>query len=436
MLRAVVVIGLGFGDEGKGVVTQSIGRRIGADLVVRFSGGPQAGHRVQLSDGSSHVFSQFGSCTLDGIHTHLASGMWLDLGAMQEEARHLESLKIADPFSMLSVDPNCGIILPYHRSLNRIIESRRAVRHGSCGMGVGEARRLELDGLKLCLTQFDRPKNRDWLLTSIEGIRLRCLELARQVLPATGSLPTPVREWREQLDEPADAVLHRLWPIACKLRQQPGLPNCSTVIFEGSQGLLLDERYGFHPHTTWSDVTPARALSMIAMKPGTLYSVIGVTRCYTTRHGDGPLPSYSAELSDSMSDPCNVENPWQGKLRCGWLDLPLLRYSKWILDGQLHGVAVNCLDQFRTDTTSVCYQYRQPGKVHLHRDGNLVRLSALCEEVAMQEPHLAVVHVSDLPKLIADRLGVPCVVFGRGPTAEEHEVNDLRWTGDKIQTLD
>ena len=106
-MKAIVTVGLGFGDEGKGATVDFLSRALNADLVVRYSGGAQAGHNVQLPDGRRHTFSQFGSGTLAGVPTYLGPRMIISPAVMLPEADHLRTLGIADPFAMLAVNPNC-----------------------------------------------------------------------------------------------------------------------------------------------------------------------------------------------------------------------------------------------------------------------------------------------------------------------------------------
>src|SRR5438270_7191250 len=107
MKRAVITVGLGFGDEGKGATVDFLTRQLGADLVIRYSGGSQAGHNVQLPDGRRHTFSQFGAGTLAGVATYLGRAVILHPTALVREAAHLQELDIADPFQTLTVHPGC-----------------------------------------------------------------------------------------------------------------------------------------------------------------------------------------------------------------------------------------------------------------------------------------------------------------------------------------
>ena len=145
MKRAIITVGLGFGDEGKGATVDFLARRLEADLVVRYCGGSQAGHNVQLPDGRRHTFSQFGAGTLadasDHPRTYLGPNVIIDPPALAREAGHLLHLGVPDPLRLLTIHPRCLVATPWHQAANRLRELARGdARHGSCGQGIGEAR--------------------------------------------------------------------------------------------------------------------------------------------------------------------------------------------------------------------------------------------------------------------------------------------------------
>jgi adenylosuccinate synthase len=120
------------------------------------------------------------------------------------------------------------------------------------------------------------------------------------------------------------------------------LATAPAVVFEGAQGVLLDERHGFHPHTTWGDCTPAGALEILAAVPGAEVETLGVLRSHAVRHGAGPLPTEDAALSP-LIDEHNGTGPWQGPVRHGWFDAVLCRYALAALGG-VDRLAVTHLD--------------------------------------------------------------------------------------------
>ncbi|MCI0458321.1 MAG: adenylosuccinate synthetase, partial [Gemmataceae bacterium] len=143
MRRAIITVGLGFGDEGKGATVDALTRSHDADLVVRYCGGSQAGHNVQLPDGQRHTFAQFGAGTLapGRPRTYLGPNVVIDPPALRLEAGHLAELGVANPTRLLTIHPRALVTTLWHKALGRLRElARGADRHGSCGQGIGEAR--------------------------------------------------------------------------------------------------------------------------------------------------------------------------------------------------------------------------------------------------------------------------------------------------------
>ncbi len=139
-MRAYIVVDLGFGDSGKGLLTDFLARRFKAGVVVRYNGGAQAGHNVVTPNGRHHTFSQFGSGTfIPGVKTYLSKHVVIHPGALLIEGNILEGLGVSNAFSRLRLSDQCLVITPFHQAANRIREMVRGKnRHGSCGVGVGE----------------------------------------------------------------------------------------------------------------------------------------------------------------------------------------------------------------------------------------------------------------------------------------------------------
>jgi adenylosuccinate synthase len=206
-----------------------------------------------------------------------------------------------------------------------------------------------------------------------------------------------------------------------------------TVVFEGAQGVLLDEWYGFHPHTTWSTTTLENADRLLGEAGYTgAVTRIGITRGYATRHGAGPLVTEDARLTRALPDARNGASDWQQGFRVGWLDLVLLRYALEVTGG-VDALAVTCLDRLADlPELYVCRRYR-------HRTflvDRIARSPALCSlayqerlthDLAACRPVLeSVADAEALTALLAAELGVPVELESRGPTAEDKHYNYRR----------
>ncbi|MCC6215454.1 MAG: adenylosuccinate synthetase [Polyangiaceae bacterium] len=347
---AFAVVDLGFGDAGKGHVVDWLVRRARAGLVVRFNGGAQAGHTVVLDDGRAHTFSQLGAGTfVPGVRAHLGPEVVVHPTALAAEARALAATGVLDALDRLSIDARCRLVTPFHQALNRLRElARGAARHGSCGVGIGE---VVVDSLAHPDEVLTPARLRDRTQAARVLARVRERKRAEAAaLPLAGAPGGALALERRVLDDPGvterwlEAAVAALAPVrvAQPGERPPGAAD-GPLVFEGAQGLLLDERFGFPPHTTWGDCTPARALALLAeWGDARDVEVIGVHRAYHVRHGAGPLPTETDALG-CLEEPHNAAGPWQGRFRRGWLDLGLLGAARAALP-RLDTVACTHLD--------------------------------------------------------------------------------------------
>ncbi|MCE9564774.1 MAG: adenylosuccinate synthetase [Planctomycetes bacterium] len=445
MKRAVITVGLGFGDEGKGATVDYLTRELDADLVVRYCGGSQAGHNVELPDGKRHTFAQFGAGTLapNRPKTYLGPAMVVDPPALLREARHLTELGVADPLQLITIHPRCLVTTPWLKLLNRVRElARGGSRHGSCGQGIGEARSYWLRHGEDAIFAADLHST-NTLRHKLELQRQRILleiqpqlELESNLTPQPPSLerkgeqdcnPSPfgggvgeglLSAWELSA---VDAVEELAGPAWQDIATTAEVPAHRMAILEGAQGVLLDEYRGFHPHTTWSTVTPHHAWEMVAEMGSEAVTLLGITRAFTTRHGDGPHPTYSAELTARLTDPGNPWNAWQGTMRCGWLDLVMLRYAVAV-SGPLDGLVVNHLDQAEGGEFQICEAYRN-ASLHAATVPNLAWQSRLTEQVQRAEPLLTAMTPTEMLRVLETI--TPVVVTGFGPTHLKRKCSNL-----------
>ena len=258
--RYLSLLGLGFGDCGKGLYTDHFCAALRAHTVVRFNGGAQAGHNVVLADGRHHTFSQFGAGSFEpGVATLLASAVVVHPTALLVEAAVLRDKGVPDALARLRIDARCRVTTPFHQAAGRLREwARGDAAHGSCGVGVGETVRQALAAPDLAL------RYGDLLRPALAFEKLEALRLA--LLREFESRPDP--DWQREQALLADASLSQRWLAAIEpcLRAAPPtsveaiaeqLARPGAVVFEGAQGVLLDEWRGFHPHTSWSTVSTA-----------------------------------------------------------------------------------------------------------------------------------------------------------------------------------
>ena len=347
---AYVVVDLGYGDAGKGSLVDALTSRTGARLNVRFNGGGQAAHNVVLPDGRHHTFSQFGSGMFDpSVKTYLSRHFLWNPIAMQAEAEILdaeiakgESLKTdAAVMSRTFVDSEALVVTPWHQAMNRLREFARGdQRHGSCGVGigeaVGEAQRIPSLSLRAGnLRDWTEEKLR-WHLEEVAEVNLIELQCDRSLFSGLPEFLLKDLDFLFAKDAPLKCA-NLLINIACSTSVIGGtdvrkklFDETGDVVFEGAQGILIDEKYGFEPYTTWSTCTSRNArqiLQEIGWQGRT--KVIGALRAYAVRHGKGPFVTEkdSCELRKALLDDHNVSNEWQGSPRIGWFDAVATYYA-------------------------------------------------------------------------------------------------------------
>lgn len=441
-----IVVDLGFGDAGKGTIVDALARRCSSSpLVVRFNGGAQAAHNVHTSDGRHHTFSQFGSASfMPGGWTLLSEHMIVHPTGLLRENERLIEVGVKDALHRLLVHERSLVITPYQQAANRMREKARgAGRHGTCGLGIGETVGDSLEYPEFAVRTkhlLDRPELRRRMI----AIRDRKRADTASLLKSLGSDDADVALMEDATK--IDAIVDSYMNVGCQLRviddgEEMRRINASEhVIFEGSQGVLLDEWLGFHPHTTWSTTTTANARKLLqkSERAGDV-RCIGVVRAYATRHGEGPFPTYDRSLTQLVRETHNVDTGWQGEFRVGHFDAVLTRYALRQCP-DVNEIAVTCLDKikgvqgsgFHCDSYVVPEQDRQlfemKGRaaadvgyaVNIGRSGDLAHQERLTHALSrVTAVRRAVVSHVDA---IAGSLGLPVTCTSHGPTAE-----DKRW---------
>lgn len=429
MSSTYIVIGLGFGDEGKGTVVDYLAREHNAHTVVRFNGGAQAAHNVVTPDGQHHTFAQFGSGTLAGARTHLSRYMLFNPFDIINEAQGLQKLGISDPLSLLTISPDALVTTPLHIAANQIREEQRAGKHGTCGKGIGETQETAniLGDMAI--------RTGDLIFQGIVEAKLAAL----QQHYSTTLLETFAKE-----HGPIDKIARSYRNLAqkFKLRDDADIVTLSwtghVVIYEGAQGILLDQDVGFHPHTTWSNTTSQNAREILG---DTEYTVIGVTRPYTTRHGAGPL--ITGDFTQPFAEPHNADVGFQGTFRFGAWDAIAMDYAAKC--DPVDSVAVTCLDHLSDDWTTIwSYEYRgsMPDLapyfwiedkrifqiVGSDKRAHMEAVTTRLKDCAGNVNHHGRVDADYVIDAIGEVLHAPVTLQSFGPTHKDKRAQVLAWT--------
>lgn len=399
-----LVVDIAYGDAGKGAVVDRLCAQGDKSVVVRFNGGCQAQHNVITDDGRHHTFSQFGAGTLQGVPTYLSKFMLVEPLSLMVEAHGLKKVGVSSPMEMITIDPDALITTPYHWLVNRWREDQRGdARHGSTGRGVGATAEYALLAEDDALIAQDLG-NRDKTMFKLRLLRVWAADQTdgRVALPSAAHVYGKYEEF--------------LGAAKCWHRPLSEYAELGEVVFEGAQGVMLDEHVGFHPYTTWSTVTPGNARALAAESGIDAPTVIGVTRAYTTRHGAGPFVPEDNSLR--LPEVHNQMEHYQGAWRVGHLDVPALKYAIDACDG-VDFMYITHVDMAMAEPRlKVCTSYR---------DTELLRL-ANTDLVAREAQTLALLEdtpiLEDRPydswvKSIDALLGVPVIGAGVGPMTKD-----------------
>ncbi len=349
----VVVVGSQWGDEGKGKIVDWLSER--ADVVVRFQGGHNAGHTLVI-DGVSYKLSLLPSGVVrPGKLGVIGNGVVVDPHALVAEIDRLAAQGVAVSPDNLRIAENAALILSLHRELDTFREtSNSGTRIGTTKRGIGPAyedkvgrraiRVMDLADLSVLREKIDR------LLSHHNALRrgLGQAEIDGNVL-------------YEELASVADKVLpfmDSVWRLLDEHRKAG-----KRILFEGAQGALLDIDHGTYPFVTSSNTVAGQAATGSGVGPGSVGYVLGITKAYTTRVGEGPFPTeQTGEVGDFLGTRGHEFGTVTGrKRRCGWFDAVLVRQT--VRTSGIHGIALTKLDVLDgLEEIKICVGYKLDGR--------------------------------------------------------------------------
>lgn len=357
--RAVVVVGAQWGDEGKGKLVDVLAEN--ADWVVRYQGGANAGHTVHIGD-KSFVLHQVPSGILHpGVRCAIGNGVVLDPSTLFTEVDEL----IADGVDVqgrLYVSDRAHLVMPFHRMMDSASSNSREI--GTTGRGIGPA-------------YEDKVGRRGVRVLDLRHTeRLRTL-VERGVANANVHLAAAGVSERATVEDSL-ATLERITPRLLAIAADVGLSIHSalkagaSVLLEGAQGSLLDVDHGTYPFVTSSNTTSGGAAIGAGVAPSAIDATLGVVKAYTTRVGNGPLPTeFEEPLASEVRTLGNEFGATTGRARrCGWFDAVVVRYATRI--NGLTDLAVTKLDVLDTlDKLAICTGYESGGTYHTEFPGDI-----------------------------------------------------------------
>ena len=349
----VVVVGAQWGDEGKGKIVDWLCER--ADIVVRFQGGHNAGHTLVI-DGQSYKLSLLPSGVVrPGKLAIIGNGVVLDPYALIAEIKRLQEQGVNVSAERLRIAENTPLILSLHRDLDRAREGANVrQRIGTTGRGIGPAYEDKIGRRAIRLADLADPQHLD---DKIDRLLAHHNALRRGLGEAEITRDSIMSELLAIAPEvlPFMDVVWRLLEEARRAGKR--------ILFEGAQGTMLDIDHGTYPYVTSSTTIAANAAAGSGMGPSGLDYVLGITKAYTTRVGEGPFPT---ELFDDQGEEMGRRGREFGtvtgrKRRCGWFDAVMVRQA--VRTGGISGLALTKLDILDTfDEIKLCIAYDIDGK--------------------------------------------------------------------------
>ena len=414
--KAVAIVGAQWGDEGKGKVVDFLASSF--DCTARYAGGHNAGHTV-IFNNHRYVLQLIPSGILrPGKKAVIGPGTVVDLAALVTELDNLKKSGI-DVTGRLFLSNRAHVILPYHREMDRAAESARGeAKIGTTSRGIGPAYedKMARRGIRVCdLLDPERFREKlekviaekDAISAAAYGHKLETAGLFDQTMETAVYIRSLIVDTTELLNAALNAG--------------------ESVLFEGAQGTMLDIDHGTYPYVTSSNAISGGAATGLGVGPTRITGVVGVTKAYTTRVGSGPFPT---EMQDGDAEAVRTRGNEFGAVtgrprRCGWLDLPVLRYAK-ILNG-IDSLVVTKLDVFDEQAEiKICTGYRYKGSEIKEMPAEIEVLCKI-EPVyktlpGWQKPTCGAREVKDLPvaardylNFISDALQLEIGMISTGP---------------------
>ena len=352
-MRNVVVVGSQWGDEGKGKIVDWLSDQ--ADVVIRFQGGHNAGHTLVI-DGVTYKLRLLPSGIVrKNKISIIGNGVVVDPWALLEEIKEIKSKGVEVNTDNFIVSESANLILPFHREMDEIREDAAGKgKIGTTRRGIGPAYEDKVGRRSIRVMDLRSEKNLDHRLETV-------LLHHNAIRKGLGKKIFEKDKLKEELLKIAPKILKFSQPVW--LRIDEFKKNNNKILFEGAQGILLDVDHGTYPFVTSSNTVASSAATGTGCGPNSIHYVLGITKAYTTRVGEGPFPT---ELTDETGELLGSRGKEFGtvtsrKRRCGWFDGVLVRQT--IKISGIDGIALTKLDVLdELDEIKMCVEYELDGK--------------------------------------------------------------------------
>ena len=352
-MKNVVVVGSQWGDEGKGKIVDWLSDQ--ADIVVRFQGGHNAGHTLVI-DGVTYKLRLLPSGIVrKNKISIIGNGVVVDPWALLEEIKEIKSKGVDVNKDNFIISESANLILPFHREMDEIREEAAGKNKiGTTRRGIGPAYEDKVGRRSIRVMDLRSESNLDHRLETV-------LLHHNAIRKGLGKKIYKKDDLKKELLKIAPEILKYSQPVWLKIDEFK--KKKKKILFEGAQGILLDVDHGTYPFVTSSNTVAASAATGSGCGPNTIHYVLGITKAYTTRVGEGPFPT---ELNDKIGKLLGSRGKEFGtvtsrKRRCGWFDGVLVRQA--ITISGINGIALTKLDVLdELEKIKICVQYELDGK--------------------------------------------------------------------------
>tara|TARA_B100001057_G_scaffold451128_1_gene493818 strand:+ start:4702 stop:5994 length:1293 start_codon:yes stop_codon:yes gene_type:complete len=352
-MKNVVVVGSQWGDEGKGKIVDWLSSE--ADVVIRFQGGHNAGHTLVI-DGVTYKLRLLPSGIVrKNKISIIGNGVVVDPWALLDEIDEIKSKGVDVNEKNLIISESANLILPFHREMDEIREDAAGkAKIGTTRRGIGPAYEDKVGRRSIRLMDLISEKNLD---NRLEVVLMHHNAIRRGL----GKEIYNKDKLKKDLIDLAPKILKYSKPVWKKIDEF--ITNGKKILFEGAQGILLDVDHGTYPFVTSSNTVASAAATGSGCGPGSINYVLGITKAYTTRVGQGPFPT---ELKDKIGEELGIRGKEFGtvtsrKRRCGWFDGVLVRQT--IKISGINGIALTKLDVLdNLEEIKMCIAYELDGK--------------------------------------------------------------------------
>ena len=352
-MKNVVVVGSQWGDEGKGKIVDWLSDQ--ADIVIRFQGGHNAGHTLVI-DGVTYKLRLLPSGIVrKNKISIIGNGVVVDPWALLEEIEEIKTKGVEVNVDNFIISESANLILPFHREMDEIREDAAGKgKIGTTRRGIGPAYEDKVGRRSIRVMDLRSESNLDHRLETV-------LLHHNSIRKGLGKKIFEKDKLKEDLLKIAPEILKFSQPVW--LRIDEFKKKKKKILFEGAQGILLDVDHGTYPFVTSSNTVASSAATGTGCGPNSIHYVLGITKAYTTRVGEGPFPT---ELTDNIGELLGSRGKEFGtvtsrKRRCGWFDGVLVRQT--IKISGIDGIALTKLDVLdELDEIKMCIEYELDGK--------------------------------------------------------------------------